>query len=293
MDFLQQDQIEKIGLTKEQLDALKPLAETHIADLKKQWDGKANSDAEGILNGALAKTIEVTKITRLQGEKAADYVARAAQEYLATKQSEVDAAKTAYEQKLKDFKGDEATKEELNAAKAKLDDAQKKLADYDTLKAKADKYEPLESEYKTMKMQLAFNSVKPVFPEGVNPYEAKAKWEEFVNGVQSKYTIEYVDGEAKAIDKENQYKVVTLKSLLEADTNLTELAKGRQQQGSGAKPAGQARKIDGVPFDVPQNITSPEAQKLIKEHLTSKEGLRETSPEYAKRFKELWTKIPR
>jgi len=291
MEFLNEEVVSKAGLTPEQIEAIKPAAEGYIADLKKQWDGKANSDAEGIINGALSKIIETTKIDRKVGEKAADYIARVSEEHLSSKRSEIETAKLQYEQKLKEFKGDEATKAELDAAKAKLDDAQKKLADYDVLKAKAEKLDPLETEYKSMKMQVAFSSVKPTFPENVNPYESKAKWEDFVKDVQSKYTIELVDGEAMAIDKENQYKQVKLKDLLAADKNITELAQGRKQEGVGAKVA-KAQKIEGVPFDVPEGSTRPQIRQMLQDHLIAKEGLKSTSQEYSKRFAELWSKIP-
>jgi hypothetical protein len=85
MDFLTQEIIEKAGLTEDQLATIKPLGESYIADLKKGWDGKANSDAEGILNGAAVKVAEVTKVTRNQGEKIADYIVRAGNEHLSVK----------------------------------------------------------------------------------------------------------------------------------------------------------------------------------------------------------------
>jgi len=290
MDFLTQEIIEKAGLTEDQLATIKPLGESYIADLKKGWDGKANENAEGILSGAAAKVAEVTSVQRNQGEKIADYLTRASQVHLSSKQVELDNAKVEYEKKLKDFKGDDATKAELDSAKSKLDEAQKRLAEIEPMLDKANKYDELATKYDSMKIQNAFGSVKPSFSQDANQYEVKAKWQEFVDGIQSKYTIEIVDGEAIAIDKENQYKQVPLKSLVDADENIKTLALGRQQQGSGAKVA-KGKPIDGVPFEINKDASNPEKYAAIREHLIAKEGLKSTSAEYSKRFAELRTKI--
>lgn len=290
MDFLTQEIIEKVGLTEEQLATIKPLGDSYIADLKKGWDGKANTDAEGILNGAATKIADVTKVTRNQGEKIAEYIVRAGNEHLATKQIEVENAKAQYEQKLNDFKGDDATKSELDAAKVKLDAAQKRLAEVEPLLDKANKYDELATKYDTMKIQTAFSSVKPSFSAESNQYEVKAKWQEFVDSIQAKYNVEMVDGEAMCVDKENQYSTFKLADLVAADENIKTLTLGRQQQGSGAKQA-KTTKIDGVPFEINKESTNPEKYAAIAEHLVSKEGLNKISKEYSTRFAELKSKI--
>lgn len=290
MDFLTQEIIEKAGLTEDQLATIKPLGESYIADLKKSWDGKANSDAEGILNGAATKVAEVTKVNRNQGEKIADYIVRAGNEHLAVKQTEFETAKSQYEQKLKDFKGDEATKAELDAAKTKLDAAQKRLAEVEPLVEKAIKYDELATKYDTMKNQTAFYAVKPTFSSEANAFEVKARWQEFVDGVQAKYNIELVDGVAMGIDKENPHRQVKLSDLVEAEESLKPLITGRQQQGSGAKAA-KSTKIDGVPFEINKEATNPEKYAAIADYLVTKEGLNKISKEYSERFKELKSKI--
>jgi len=290
MDFLTQEIIEKAGLTEDQLATIKPLGESYIADLKKSWDGKANSDAEGILNGAATKIAEVTKVSRNQGEKIADYIVRAGNEHLSVKQTEFETAKSQYEQKLKDFKGDEATKAELDAAKTKLDAAQKRLAEVEPLVEKASKYDELATKYDTMKNQTAFYAVKPTFSSEANAFEVKARWQEFVDGVQAKYTIELVDGVAMGIDKENPHRQVKLSDLVEAEESLKPLITGRQQQGSGAKAA-KSTKIDGVPFEINKEATNPEKYAAIADYLVTKEGLNKISKEYSERFKELKSKI--
>lgn len=289
MDFLTQEVIEKAGLTEDQLATIKPVADSYIADLKKSWDGKANENAEGVLAGAANKVAETTKINRNTGEKIADYIARAGSEYVNTTLS---SAKAEYEQKLKDFDGNNATKAELDAAKAKLDEAQRKLAELEPLAEKAGKYDELATKYDSMKLQTAFTSVKPSFSSEANEYEVKAKWQEFVDGVQAKYKIEMVDGEAVAIDKENEYKQTKLKDLVNADENIKGLITGRQQAGSGAKTI-KAKPIEGIPFEISESANSSEIRKSMVDYLTTKEGLSVTSAEYSKRFAELWAKIPK
>jgi len=287
MDFLTQEIIEKAGLTEDQLATIKPVADSYIADLKKSWDGKANENAEGILAGAANKVAETTKISRNTGEKIADYIARAGSEYVNTTLS---SAKAEYEQKLKDFDGNNATKAELDAAKAKLDEAQKRLAEVEPLVEKASKYDELATKYDTMKIQTAFSTVKPTFSSEANTFEVKARWQEFVDSIQAKYNVELVDGEAMCVDKENQYSTFKLADLVAAEESLKPLITGRQQQGSGAKAA-KSTKIDGVPFEINKEATNPEKYAAIADYLVTKEGLNKISKEYSERFKELKSKI--
>lgn len=140
-----------------------------------------------------------------------------------------------------------------------------------------------------MKLQIAFQSVKPTFPDTVNAYEAKAKWDEFISDVKTKYTIELVENEAICKDKDNEYKTIKLKDLVDKDANITQMLQGRQQIGTGGKQV-DVTKVDGVPFDVPKELDSEGRSKLIKEHLISK-GLNITSAEYSKQFAELNNKI--
>ena len=116
-------------------------------------------------------------------EKVADYILRANGEYNSSLKSDLERAKYEYEQKLKDFKGDDATKAELDKAKAELDEAKKKLADFDVLKDKADKYEEATQTLSKLKLDVAFQKVKPSFPETANPFEVKARWEAFEKNV--------------------------------------------------------------------------------------------------------------
>jgi len=285
MEFINEEKQTELGLTAEQLAAITPLYNDHIANLKGEWDGKANTNAEAILNGAALSVEKTTGVKRTDGEKVADYIERSGSEFLKSQKTELETAKAEYATKLKEFKGDEATKAELEAARQKLDDAQKLLVDYDAIKEKAEKYEPLTQEYSTMKIEVAFGSVKPNFPDTVNPYEGKAKWDEFKAGVLKEWTVEYKDGKAIAKNNENPHKEVALSELLAKDESITTLMQGRQQQGSGTSPKG-LEKIEGVPFEVPKGGDVKDLVPLIQAQC-AKEGWVKGTPSYSARFKEL------
>lgn len=282
MEFITQEIKTSLGLSEEQVAGLTPLYNDHIATVKNEFSKSANENAEGILNGAALKVAEATKVQRNQGEKIADYILRANNEFSVSLKSDLETKKAEYEQKLKDFKGDDATKEELQKAKSELDEAKKKLADFDTLKDKADKYEEATQTLSRLKLDFAFRDVKPKFPDTANPYEVAAKWDKFEKSVLEKYIIELVDNEPIAIDKENEHKRLKLKELVEKDEELTKLTQGREQRGTGAK-AGEKDKIDGVPFDVPKGATTEERSKAIQEYLTT-QGIDKTSSSYATEF---------
>jgi len=287
MDFITKEVAEQHGFTEEQIKAITPLYENTIANLKKDWDGVANQNAEKILDGAVAKIVEVTKVTRNQGEKVADYIVRANSEHLSTLQTDLDSKKSEYEQKLKDFKGDEATKAELDKVKLEYDEAKKKLANYDELAEKAGKYEETEKALSGMKLSVAFNSVKPNFPQEVNAYEAKAKWDAFISAINEKWNIELVENEPIAIDKTNEHKRVKLSELVSQDKEISELLQGRQQNGSGATP--RQKTVEGLPFKIPESATSEDLSKLVNEYLDSK-GVAKLDKTRGTQFAELYSK---
>ncbi|MFP7656088.1 hypothetical protein [Chryseobacterium proteolyticum] len=280
------------GLTPEQVAALNPKINDYVSEQKKEWDGKANENAENILSGAAKYIQEKTgvKEERQQGEKLGDYLSRISDKAIESKSNEVAQLKKDYEQKIKEFKGDEATKAELEASKKKLDDAQKLLADYDDLKEKASKYESTEQTLSEYKRKAAFGNVKPAFSKDANSYEVDAKWKAFQKNIEEKYTIELVDDDYIAIDKENKYKHIKLSELVEKDESLKPLTSERQVAGTGAK----ATKItvEGFNVEVTEEAkkSTAERTKVIKEQLT-KEGISLTSPEYSKKFAEYNKKI--
>lgn len=288
---LSKELIEQHKLSEEQVKGITAFATDHIAAQKKAWDSKANENAENILSGAIQYAQEKTgfKLERSQGEKAGDYLKRFSDGYLSNQKKELDVLKADYETKLKEFKGGDALKSELDAAKSKLDDALKKYADYEDLKGKAEKADEYSKQLFGLKQEVAFNNIKPSFPDTINPYEAAAKWGDFKKTVLEKYTLEIVDGEPVAIDKENVHRQLKLKDLLLKDQPVQDLLKGRSQQGTGAHAA-TSRTIEGVPFPVPDNADAAERSKLIREYL-EKQGMSITHSEYAKKFSELNIKI--
>lgn len=290
--FKNEENIKDANLTPEQIVALTPKMTDYVSEQKKAWDGKANTDAEAILTGAATYLQEKTgvKEDRQQGEKFADYLSRLSDKAIESKKSEVDKLKTDYETKLKDFKGDEATKQELQDAKQKLDDAQKKLADFDTFKEKAEKYETTSNELSEYKKKVAYSSVKPTFSKDSNEYEVKAKWNEFQKATEAKYNIELDGDDYIAVDKENQHKRVKLSELVAKDEGLKSVITGRVVPGTGAK--GTKITVEGIEADITDEIKkdSAERTKIIREQL-AKEGVTPTSRDYSKRFSELNKKI--
>lgn len=290
---LTKEVIEAAKLTPEQVAAVSEFGKGVIAREKGAvedvWKVKANKDAEGILSGAASKVEETTKIKRNEGEKIADYLNRASSEFLSSRQSELDKAKADYEKKIKDANPDALSKayEEL---KAENDRIQKKYADYDTLKEKAGKADEYGQQLSGLKLEVAFNGVKPSFPDTANKYEVAAKWDEFKKATLDKYEIELVDGQPMAISKENKYVTAKLSDLVAKSTELSELTKGRQQGGTGGKEAG-LETVEGIPFQVPANATNDQISAAVKKHLLESEKLIVTSQEYAKKFAEYYSKI--
>lgn len=289
MDFITTELATELGLTPETIEKLTPLYNNKVADIKKDFEGTANTNAERIIEGAVKSTEDSTGVKREVGEKNADYLKRAGGVFLSNLKTELETAKADYQAKLKDFKGDEATSAELKQAKDDLDKAKQTLADYDSVKEKASKYDETVEQLSGLKLQVAFQSVKPTFPDTVNAYEAKAKWDEFTKDVREKYTIELVDGEAICKDKDNEYKTFKLKDLADKDAELSKLLQGRKQDGTGARGL-DLKKIEGVPFEVPKDATGEQRSTLIKDYLVS-QGISITSPQYSTKFAELNTKI--
>ncbi|MGU3377630.1 hypothetical protein [Chryseobacterium sp. M5A1_1a] len=292
MEFLTEDVAKELGLTPEQITGITAKGTEYISDQKKEWDKKANENAEAILSGAANYLQEKTgvKEDRQQGEKYGEYFSRLSNKALEEKTGEIERLKTEYNQKLKDFKGDEATKQELESAKAKLDDAQKLLVDYEVLKDKAGKYDDTTKELSEFKVKAAFGNVKPSFSKDANAYEVKARWEDFQKKTIEKYNIELIDGEYLAVEKDNKYKSIKLSDLAEKDEDLKLLTSERVVPGIGSKV--DKSKIDGIEEEIPKTAKtdSKERTKIIKDQL-AKEGIATTDVNYSKKFSELNKKI--
>ncbi len=279
--------IEQHKLSDEQVKGITDSTNEQVAELKKSWDGKANSDAESILQGAIKYTQTQTgfSLEREQGEKVGDYFNRFSDNFLSTQKTDLTKAKSDYEEKMKGIKGNETLSSEYEALKVKNDDLLQKYANYDELKEQAEKATEYGQQLSGLKLEVSFNGIKPAFPETVNKYEAKALWDEFKKDVLAKNHIEIVDGVAMAIDNDNKHKVVKLDDLLAKNEPINKLLAGRKQTGVNGKEVN-LRDVEGIPFQVPENADGVTRSALIKEHLT-KTGVSQTSPEYATKFAEL------
>jgi len=277
-------------LTESTVTAINGLNASNIAELKKGWDGKANTDAQAILEGAMKPVSELTGYVRPDGEKIGDFFGNAWSHHSKTKTTELETKLAEVEEKMKSAGGNEALTKEYEALKEKVENHYKKIeVDYNDVKQYKEMYENSNTELTTYKLDLAFNSNKPSFPDSINTYESTAKWNEFKSEVLNKYTIELVDGQAMAINKDNKHDVVKLKDLVTQNEALTELLKEREQGGLPTKGA-KAVDIEGVPFKVPNEATSAEIAELVKTHLTT-QNLDVMSTEYSNEFASLYNKI--
>jgi len=290
MDFITDEVKTSLNLNDDQINGLKPLFENDLATKLKERDTLANGNAEKIIQGAIDTTLTkfgITDLPRQAGEKNADYLARVNDKVLESSKSNITKLEAELKEKIKNSDGSTLAKEEVEKIKLELDEAKKKLANYDELVEKAGKYEQTAEALSGMKLSVAYNSVKPNFPTEANQYEVKAKWDEFIKATNEKWLIEIVEGEPIAIDKDNEHKRVKLSELVSQNKEITELLQGRQQNGSGAKPA--KTKVDGLPFEIEGEPTSENISKSINAYLIS-QGTPVTSNEWGKKFQELFNK---
>lgn len=293
MEFqLSEDFVKDNGFTSEQVQAITGHVTTNfIPEFQKQWDGKANENAEGIINGAIKSTQKSfgVELPREQGEKYSDYLTRLSSHIVGEKQSQVEQKLKDLDTKMKEFKGNETLSKEYETLKKEKETLLEKYSNYDELAEKANKADEYEQSLSKLTLEVAFNSVKPNFPKEVNIYEARAKWDEFKRTVLDKHTIELVDNVPMAVDKENHFKSVKLEDLVSKDETLSKLMEGRQQSGIGGQPV-DFRAIDGVPFKVPKDADSKTISETIKKHL-SDNGIGSLHPDFEPRFKEYHNKI--
>lgn len=287
---LNEEQVKEIGLSEEQVTKVKELTDTYEADLKKEWDGKANTDAEAILDGVVAPLEELTGIKREKGQKAVPYLELASKNYFEGTRSTLERKQAELQKKIDEGGGDETIRAELEKANGLIDgykQTEAKYADYEKNDYKG-KWEQANKDLEAQTDDVAFGSVKPAFPDNVNEYEAKGRWNEFINDTKSKFHIKKVDKEWICIDKENEYKTIKLEQLVKDNEPISQLSKGREAKGTGGK---KQVDIEDVPFKLPENATPQERQRAIKEYLTNVRKLAITSNEYTKEFSDLNKKI--
>lgn len=283
--------IQETGLTETQVAKVTEFVKGQVAELETAWGAKANQNAEKIIEGAAKKVEDVTGIKREQGQKLADYLSLASENYFKGKTSALETKEKELTEKLKNAGHSDTLVAELNQTKEQLDKLKIKEAVFTEWEQNdyKGKYEATSKELSGLKLDFAFTNVKPVFPETVNKYEAEHKWNEFKNDVLSKYEIQLNNGEAIAVQKGNEHITAKLADLITKNEDLTSLLKGKQNNGFGSKPA-KTVKIEGVPFEVPQEADSKQRTTLIKEYLAS-QGIAVTDRLYATKFSELNAKI--
>lgn len=293
---LSNDFIQENGLSDEQVSKINEFVGVHLSELKNEWNGKANKDAEGILDGAsnyAMKTMGLEGVERLKGEKYGDFLMRTTPMFvdsaLAKEKSNLAQREKQLDDKLKNTNGNEVLLQELESVKGKLSALKEKEAKYSEWEENdyKGKYQESTNELESLRVNMAFNSVKPKFPDTVNEYEANYKWEQFKKGILDNNHIKIVDNEAFVVDKENEFKTQKLSDVLKKDQEIALLLKG-ENRGLGGKT--KTVRFKDVPFEVQENATPQDRTRSIKEYLTS-QGLQITSPEYAKRFAELNSKI--
>ena len=291
MEFTQEF-ITENGLSAEQVTAVTgQFTNEFIPNLKKEYDGVANTNAEGILTGAsnYAKDKLGFELDRDQGEKYGDYLSRGFDFKFSSMQSALDSKQIELDNKLANFKGGDEYKLQLEGMKGNNDLLLQRIAKLEPLEGLDEKYQGATTELSKLKTEVAYSGVKPVFPNEVNKFEAKAQWDAFKSGIEAKYTIELVDGKPIAIDKENIHKTFDLQELVNQDKNISDLLKGRQQGGTGATEI-DFTELEGIPFQVPKNATSEDLTLIVREHVL-KEVSDITSKEYSKKFMELYQKV--
>ena len=162
MEFTE-DQIKELGIDETQANKIAELSNTEIAELKKDWDGKANENAERIIQGAAKSTEEKTGISRDHGEKIADYLTRASGLHLEGKTNALTERQKELDEKIKNTKGDDLLKGQFEELKVKFDGLQQKEAKFSEWEKEdyKGKWEQANDKLNKQTVDIAFGSVKP------------------------------------------------------------------------------------------------------------------------------------
>lgn len=293
MEFINEEFIKTNELNETQVTAINKAGDDHIATLQKDWDVRANENAEGILHGATKPVQDLTGIIHEKGVKIADYLKIASDGFLAGGKASLERSQKELDEKIKNAGTDEVLKAELETAKEKIEGLQKIEAEHSEW-VKGDYknlFEKSSGELSGMKKQIAFSGIKPKFADGINEYEATAKWNNFKKSTLEKYDI-HLDEQniPHYADKENKFKTGKLSDLVKENQEIQELVKGRQQTGTGASTKLNVD-IEGVPFKVPENATPTERQKVIKDYIIGTDKIPEFDDRYAAKYSEYNKKI--
>jgi len=285
MEF-EKEFVEQNQLSPEQVTAITEKVSSHI---NSELGSKVHEHTETNLGKIWGSVKEVTGIDRNQGEKYADAIKRATDLHFKTTKENLELQKTQLQEKIANTKGDETLKQELESVKEQLDGYKQKAATFEEWE-KADykgKYEQANTKLSTMEKRIAFNSVTPAKPENVNEYEWNAKWKEWQGEILEKNNLVFdEEGTAWAVDKENEFKKEKLSSLARQNETLQSLLKGREQKGLNSQQ--KKVSVEGLPFDIPENASRSEIQKLIKEYLAeNRKDLKQFSPQYSTEYAKL------
>jgi len=274
---------QKEGMTPEQIqvveDAYK-LKETEFL-------GLANKNADGIFNGAAEKLATLTGIQRDEKEQYSAYFERLSNEWLPTKAEQriLDAEKKAndkvleLEEKIKNHKGDESLKIELQKAKDELAKIPDLLSEKEN-EWKV-KYDELETSSKSEKLNRSMADSMPKFDDNVNQFELAAKKKNAIDRISKAYELSFDENDKLIGTKDYQKTLVS--ELLKNDEELKDLILIEQGQGGGGE--GSAKKLKTLA--IPETIGKGAAQELIKIHIIKNENIDFLDEKFAVRFKEL------
>jgi hypothetical protein len=291
---IEKEIIDKYELSTEAVTAIQGAVKTHyddhISTLKGEWDSKANDGAQAIVDDIIKGTQKATgfAMDRNQGEKSAPFLLRYTAAYLTDQKTGLEQSKLDYDNKLKDFKGDESLKTDYDALKITHSDLQKKEADFDALTSAGfeGKYNELFTESETMREDIAFGTAKPSFNKDANAYEVAAVWNKFIEETKSTHNIVVVDRVGMAVDKTNEHKIFPLTDLVKGNEELTKLIDGRQQKGIDGKEIDYTD-VKNVPFKVPKDADTATLAALVQAQLT-KDGVKPTDLDSSKKFQEMY-----
>jgi hypothetical protein len=285
---LSQEFIQENGLNEEQVAAITGEVKSHMTT---ELGTQVHEHTENTLSKVWETVNKVTGIEREKGEKYADALTRASRLHFEGKNSELDRKIQEYSEKIKNTKGDETLKGELQKAKDDLEKLKPIATEHEEWKRNdyKGKYEDVSSKLTKTEQRIAFSKVVDKRPDTVNKFEWDARIKEWETSVLEENVIKFDENDiAWAVNKEDDWKKTKLEDLYKENTELQELIKGRQQKGIGSNS--KKVTIEGVPFEVPENATPAERQKAIKEYLAS-QNISKTSAEYSKQFAELNAKI--
>jgi len=281
--MLTEDQIKEKEFTPDQIELVKSVYATKEAEFL----ALANKNADGIFNGAAEKLTALTGISKGDKEQYSTYFERLGTEWLPSnaEQRILDAEKKAndkvieFEEKVKNHKGDESLKIELQKAKdelAKIPDLLK-AKDEDWLK----KYNTLETEHKTSKLNRSMTDSMPKFDDNVNQFELEAKKKNAIERISTNYELSF-DEKGNLIGTKD-YQKTLVSELLKNDSELKDLILIDQGAGGGAGGGNANTKT----LSIPESIGKGAAQQLIKMHIIKNENIAELDDKFASRFKEL------